>query len=89
MIWLNKQKFFKRYLPLILSVILVATGVASYFVIQQSKNAEASWFSSSAGTWNYRQKITINHNQVNKATGTTTPLSNFPALISIIAANKA
>jgi hypothetical protein len=83
MIWLNRNKFFKKYLPLILSVILVVVGLSSYFLIQNSKPAEASWFSSSQGTWNYRQKIVINHKQINTATGTTTPLSNFPVEISV------
>jgi hypothetical protein len=85
MIWLNKRKFFNRYLPLILSVILVITGLASYFLIQKSKPTEASWFSSSQGVWNYRQKITISHTKVNTATNTTTPLSNFPVEISVAA----
>ena len=83
MIFLNRNKFFKRYLPLILSVVLLVAAFGTYFVLNQSKQASASWFSSSQGTWNYRQKITINHKMVNQATGTTTPLLNFPILVSL------
>ena len=32
MIWLNKNKFFNKHLPLILSVILVATALGGYYI---------------------------------------------------------
>ena len=81
MIWLNKQKFFRRYLPMLLSVILLATGVGAYLILHKSTpKADASWFSSSAGSWNYRQKIVIDHTKVSIASSTT--LSNFPVLIN-------
>ena len=82
MIWLNKYKFFNSFLPMFLSVVLIVVAVFAYLIFRpQTPVAQAGWYSS-GGTWNYRKALTINHAKVNTATGTTTPLSNFPVLYS-------
>jgi hypothetical protein len=83
MLFLNRNPFFSRHLPLILSVLLLLVGFGSYFLIKQSQPAQSAWYSPGGGTWNYRKTITIDHTKVNTATGTTTPLTNFPVLISL------
>ena len=40
----------------------------------------STWYSSA---WGYRKPIVIDHRKINRATGTTTPLTNFPVLISV------
>jgi hypothetical protein len=39
-----------------------------------------SWFNTS---WQYRKAIALDHTKVNTATGSTTPLANFPSLVSV------
>ncbi len=66
-----------------LTVVIIVTAVFAYQIFNSNtKVAEAGWYSS-GGTWGYRKPITIDRNKVNTATGTTTPLSNFPVLISV------
>ncbi|MCL5667080.1 MAG: hypothetical protein M1383_04910 [Patescibacteria group bacterium] len=66
MSFIARNKFLNKYLPLILSAILLVTAYGAYFVAQKSKTAESAWFTSSstAGTWNYRQRIVIDHTKV-------------------------
>jgi hypothetical protein len=40
----------------------------------------STWYSSA---WGYRKPIVIDRRKINTATGTTTPLANFPVLVSI------
>ena len=78
---ISNNKFFTRYLPLTISVVLlVATGFLYLVLRPQTKSAEAGWYST-GGTWNYRKSITINHNQVASSTGET--YANFPVLINL------
>ncbi len=78
---LNQSNFFSRYLPMILAVVLIVGAAAAYFTLRNSTpTAQAGWYNSG---WSYRKPITIDHTKVNTATGTTTPLSNFPVLISV------
>ncbi len=65
----------------VITVAVLTVLVAASIVILPTLT-QASWFSNGKGTWNYRQKITLNHKQVNQATKSKTPLANFPVLIS-------
>ena len=47
---------------------------------QQGTTFNSTWYSSA---WGYRKPIVIDHRKINKATNTTTPLTNFPVLVSI------
>ena len=79
--FLNKQKFFNRYLPMFLSVVLVVVaGFAWIFFNKNVQVTQAGWYST-GGTWGFRKQITIDHTKV--GVGTTTPLSNFPMLFSV------
>ena len=78
--YLANNKFFSRYLPMFLSVLLIVVGALTYFSFNSPQVTQASWYSNS---WSYRKQIIINHTKVNTATGTTTPLSNFPMLFSV------
>ena len=74
---------------MLLSVILLMVAIGGYYIYKAAVPAKSAWYSSANGTWNYRQKITIDHTKVNTATGTTTPLTNFPVLVSITNSNLA
>jgi len=63
---------------LIVAVIIVMSGILSIF---DSPKASAAWYNSS---WNYRQKIIIDHNKVPN-----TDQTDFPVLIKITDANNA
>ncbi len=59
---ISKSKFFNRYLPMVLSVIVVITSVFVYWVTRNdTPQAEAAWYN---GSWGYRKKITIDKNKV-------------------------
>jgi hypothetical protein len=79
----TSNKFLNYYLPLLIAVVLVVAALA-FYLAGNSKTpvAEAGWYNT-GGTWQYRKALTINHTKVNTATGTTTPLSNFPVLYSV------
>lgn len=77
---INLNKFFSSHLPLFLSVILALGALGAYYIYREAKLAQSAWYSSSSGTWNFRQKIVIDHTKVSTASSTT--LTNFPVLIS-------
>lgn len=57
-----KSKFFSRYLPLTLSVVLLVLAAGVYLVLRSNNNiADAAWYNSS---WQYRKPITIDKNKV-------------------------
>jgi hypothetical protein len=76
--WIAENKFFNRYLPLFLSVVVVVASGLIYSVVKDSKVAESAWYSS-GGTWSYRKQITIDHTKVSGAS----TLSSFPMLFSV------
>jgi hypothetical protein len=81
MLTISKSKFFSRYLPAFLSVVLLVVGFLAYNTLRpQTKVAEAGWYNT-GGTWGYRKSITIDHTKVSTASSTT--LSDFPMLFSV------
>jgi hypothetical protein len=79
--FLNRNKFFHRYFPMFLSVLLIVGALGTYLIFNNStKQVEGAWYNNS---WSYRKLVTVDHNKVNTATGTTTPLTNFPVEFSV------
>jgi hypothetical protein len=59
-------------------IVLSISGILGIFIINNNpKQAEAAWYTA-GGTWNYRQKITIDHTKVPN-----TDQTDFPVLLKI------
>ena len=78
MIWLNKNKFFNYYLPLILAAVILIVTFSAYFYFEKNKTADAAWYSSS---WGFRKPITIDKNKISQTA--TSTFSSFPIEISV------
>lgn len=73
----NYRAFGPRYFLLFASVVLILLLPVAYFISKNPTSSEAAWYST-GGTWDARQKITIDNTKVSG----TSDLTNFPVMIS-------
>lgn len=64
------------------AIFVIAASLFFGTNLFSTKTASADWFAT-GGIWQYRKPLVIDRRKVNTATGTTTPLTNFPVLVSI------
>lgn len=82
MLTTTKAKLLNRYLPFALSALLLVAAFGVYLTLrQQTPEAQASWYTSGSGTWNYRKVLTINYNYIASSTAET--YATFPVLVNI------
>ncbi|MFA7253865.1 MAG: DUF2341 domain-containing protein [Patescibacteria group bacterium] len=84
---IDKLKIKRSHLAVVLVFALVFSLFAGLLIFRQAPSASAAWYTPPAGgqgTWNYRQKITIDHTKVSNTNQT-----DFPVLIKIADENNA
>lgn len=67
-----------RYLLLFTAVLLTILLPVVYFTLINPLFSEAAWYST-GGTWEFRRKITVHHEQVSGSTN----LTNFPMVVTL------
>lgn len=73
MLWLNSKRFFNRYLPMFLSVVLIVAAVFYYQIFVKPESASASC----GNGYSFCRTVTVDHTQAG-----TTDSSSFTVLAS-------
>jgi len=82
---LPQLKFNKKFLVIALIIILAVSGIIGITLLQKPSSVSAAWYTT-GGTWNYRQKLTIDATKV--GTVNHTDQTDFPVLVKITDQNN-